>query len=122
MNQVRANHADKQVRIKRRGGYQVRPFVPVRKRDESRPSLPGNSWCSYRPNLDWSQIDVDHLHRIDTPGRDWCGKYSNPVHCIYDLQRQPGWTHQRQFHRKVPAGFRDYGERASIRSQADVTL
>jgi hypothetical protein len=72
---------------KRRGGYQVRPFVPVSKRDESRPSLPGKCWGSHRPNLDWSQIDVDHLDRVDAACRYRCSEHRNPVHCIYDLQR-----------------------------------
>jgi hypothetical protein len=71
---------------KKGGRYQVCPLLPVSEAGRIPPVLlPGNSWCRNRPNLDRSQIDVDHLHRIDAALRHRRSKYSDSINCIYDL-------------------------------------
>jgi hypothetical protein len=71
---------------KKRGQIPSGPLLPVSEAGRIPPVLlPGNSWCRNRPNLDRSQIDVDHLYRIDAALRHRRSKYSDSINCIYDL-------------------------------------
>ena len=82
---------------KKGGRYQVRPLY-ASEIGGTNPAylLPGNCWCSHRPYLDGSKIDVDHLDRVDAALRHWRSKYRHAIHRIYDLQCQTRRTDQRQ--------------------------